>query len=132
MCFDVHPDHREPKTATNDIRCYKVLAIRTHLETKESALHAPYRMKAMYELGKTQSILKLRPKDGAIQRGLHSFSTRDEARAELLSWDPQDDYKYKRRYRVFEATIPKGSTYFHNPDTREYVSDRLKVTKANK
>lgn len=117
MCFFVHPEQFESKTAEQDISCFKIL----RCDNNVTDLFSPIK-KHPYTLGKeeTSPIGKMYENPQTIEEGLHSCSSMESA----LGWVVPYDHRM-----LFDATIPKGSMYFHNPDRHEYVSDRLTVNK---
>lgn len=118
MCFHVHQDHQQPKTATRSIRVWKRF---------RPGLISPYLL-FRYELGKEyRSEMVIKPRfndsrcsfDPSIEQGLHSYSSM--RRAHYVSSFSQFTEL------VLECTVPKGSTYYWNPQMQEIVSDRLVI-----
>lgn len=56
----------------------------------------------------------------SIYDGLHSYSTYNQALA----------CRYFNS-KVYKAVIPKGTEYYYNPKTKEYVSLKLEVYRTN-
>lgn len=125
MCFLKHPKHPALKTATKDIKCYKVLVKRN------SKVYSPYKgmeyvfdrthIRRKNQLGisfftKTDMTNFIR-----INEGLHSYSAKKKAKS-------ISDPKYN--WLIYESIIPKGSLYWYNPYRKEYVSNKLIVTQT--
>lgn len=124
MCFYIHPNHQQMKTATKDIMCFKILDSR-----RESPFrYFYYEFNKLYKsqisfvpnkiLGENGKI-KVLPST-KIDTGLHS----------LISKKAAVRFKRERfvyQYLIYEAVIPAGANYYYNPDTGEYVSNRLIV-----
>ena len=107
MCFIIHPDHKEKKTATEDIVCYKIL--RTDLVS----IYYNYQ----YKIGKLakSSLLYNSFMVDIITDGLHSYS-------DLIKAQKRRSYSTRT---IYKAIIPKGAKYYYNPHDKEYVSNQL-------
>ena len=108
MCFIIHPNHPDVKIATEDLICLKQLEKRGHYYTSPIQ-----NMKYFTEYRKTPkeiSINKFSKRNVEINEGLHSHN------------------KYNNYYALFfKAIIPKGTKFYYNPMTNEYVSLKLIV-----
>ena len=122
MCFTVHKRYPNPLVAKRDIVCYK-----TMFSSPGKEVFASMYRGFKYEIGKEYSLgkeLRVRYETGDftcvvyrdIREGFHSFSNKKE-----LSDAASESYS-----RV-KCIIPEGSTYYYNPDDREYVSDRIRI-----
>ena len=145
MCFNIHKDNKEPYTAQHDISCYKVMYNKRDRDTGEPIPNAytSHFMSFTYEKGQTYQIEiertklwnydsflpaalqlpKLNPPGSAdtIDKGFHSFTTLDEALRNV------DDFAQPRSTRIVSCRIPKGATYYFNPDDEQYVSDQIAI-----
>ena len=117
MCFNIHSKHKEAKTAKTDITCYKVLKVFLGIELESPYYEFKYVLneKVFSEIHVTDL--------SKILKGLHSYSNKKMATHERAEW-------YYPNFRVFEAVIPKGATYYYNPDAQEYVSDQIIITEC--
>lgn len=133
MCFYLHKDHSEAKVADKDITCYKVLlnlpgnatSIMREISTPflSPHKHEPYELNQLKEakIGDVkESIYRFKKK---IDEGLHSHSVG------LKGWNAVARPLGGNDLGLFKATIPKGATYYYNPDREEYVSNQLIVQK---
>jgi len=118
MCFSVHQNHRQPKTAKRDIVCYKTL-----LKGNVSVIQDfKYRIGKRYVLadgladGLHVTVNLSLSMGGDIAVGFHSYSSMRKTKAHVS--------RMKLPYR---CVIPKGSTYYFNPSRHEYVSDSIKI-----
>lgn len=130
MCFQIHSDHKEIKTAEEDITCYKVLR-RTGKPFLQffglGKYEAPFQ-DTPYKLKQLNKVELESPRAGMIEIGLHSLITMAEAvRLINLCWGPEVE-----KYKIMKAIIPKGSEYYVNPVREEYVSNQLIVIKRIK
>ena len=117
MCFHVHPDHPTAKIAEKDITCYKVVETvrgNNQYKVKYISLYQGF----IYERGKTY-FSEISRYYNKIEEGVHSYTNLKTA----------SEYK---RYGVvlIECTIPKGSTYYYDPENEEYVSNQIKIIKT--
>lgn len=117
MCFYIHRDHRKEKIAEQDIVCYKRLKPIFLFWGVSPFRGFSYRLRKTYK----SKIIRSRYSSDRIEEGLHSYSDFDQA-------------YYRTHYdeSIYKAIIPKGSTYYYNPEDHEYVSNRLKVIKKIK
>lgn len=128
MCFDVHPDHREPKTAESDIPCVKVLLTVPNQDGSNGPLKSPF-FAAVYVPDQTMEseISTMKQKHPRyIEEGLHSFTP--EKLLTTPGEEPINVWSNKHVSVKYNAVIPKGATYYHNPKHHEYVSDKLMIT----
>jgi len=113
MCFIISkdPTESEPKIATQDITCYKRMAVGKGLENKYYSCPRAVR----YKLGKLYKnkrfVKQARVGDTAITKGRHSYT----------------DLAYVMRMQrhgegIVECIIPKGTEYYVNTANHEYVS----------
>lgn len=120
MCFIVRTNQSK-QIAQEDIACFKVL----EWDEDIPGYRSPYQFHH-YPLGEMQHTEIEEPKPSAtvysptINKGLHSYSYFEAAQS-ILWWDMD-------KRRVFNAIIPKGAEYYHDPLDGEYVSNQLKVT----
>lgn len=123
MCFEIHPDHSEVKVATEDIVCYKFFTPHTlgvDYVTPFQRVRVPKKSLMESELGQTDFDFRL--DRSWVSLGIHSLTTLDEAlayRARVLS------HSFITIY--VKCVVPKGSTYYFNPDTNQYVSNKLQL-----
>lgn len=127
MCFYIHSDHKKVKIAEKNIECFKVI--------KKNDIS--YWKGFQYNLSKTTLYSQSRfgwedrekgwtgkwfgVGEKVIERGFHSFSTRDKAKR-------NNGFDTK----IVRFVIPKGTKYYHNPDREEYVSLAIKYIKLRK
>lgn len=104
MCFFVAS---KIKIAEEDIVCYKTL------EYGSKSVYRNYK----YDY-RAQPKIKLRQKNGLINKGYHSYSTLDQATfmSDYCLW-------------IWEFKIPKGAKYYENPFDEEYVSETIQKIK---
>lgn len=105
MCFWIHNKHREAITATKDIRCWKRTS-KSHLLNDgftSEIRDFPYKFEETYKTTIKGNLFM-------INEGFHSYS-----------------YKPYGLYNeiIIYCKIPKGSTYYYNPDYGEYVSNQI-------
>lgn len=110
MCFYIHEKFPKPLIAKKDIVCWKVGEVKAGLFAPE------WHLNFFYREGKRKRKVRLEVERAEISRGYHSYTTR--AHAEILSM-AQDVGKF---------IIPKGATYYKNPDEKEYVSNTIIYT----
>lgn len=121
MCFFTHYDHKKVKIAEKPIRCWK--RFDKWKEKNKWTYCSPYRgteyQKNTLYYAKLSRVEYFGLSNiGRINKGIHSYSTRTEAR------------ECKERDEVIiECTIPVGAKYYYNPTDREYVSDHLYIMK---
>jgi hypothetical protein len=117
MCFTVHEEHREAKTAKEDIKCWKVVTP-ANINGMCYSLHKNH--PHHYGVLQTASFgFKLnRYRVITIEHGFHSFvqELRASVTASIIS-----------SWFVVECTIPKGAQYYYNPNEMVYVSNELIV-----
>jgi len=120
MCFEIHADHSEVKVATEDIVCYKFFTPHTlgvDYFTPFQRVRVPKKSLMESELGQTDL-----DHSWELSLGIHSLTTLDEAlayRTRVLSHSCKAIY--------VKCVVPKGSTYYFNPDTNQYVSNKLQL-----
>ena len=121
MCFIINDDFKEPLIAEEDIVCYKTCHESLLIQDAYISILRGF----IYEKGKRYDLdkpLKIKLSDlfdsHIIENGFHSFCTYDYAKDETYYFS-----------LIMECIIPKGSTYYHNPDFVEYVSDSIIVRK---
>lgn len=135
MCFHIHQDHPDKKVADSNILCYKVLLKRRarwpwerrhpDIDPAWSYYLSPFQAAEPWKFGViVKDHVNDIPNYGTIYGGLHSFSDIKIA-AEYTS-----GHDLKRR-RIMEAVIPKGSSYYYNPERNEYVSDQLVIMRVS-
>lgn len=112
MCFTIHRDHQEPKIAKRDIVCYKAGFERSSYRAFE-----PYYRYHTYWLGQEQPRIDLKPLNGEIFEGYHSYSNKKHMYRE---WRP-----FYVKY--VKCIIPKGTRYYYNPQEKVYVSETIIV-----
>ena len=110
MCFYIHSKHPDPKIAEEDKTCYKYGLIIG--ETLRS-----YHQGFYYKFNKTYSLKEKLTGSSAIYEGFHSITNKKQAIAE------------SGKEYVVKCIIPKGATYYYNPDLQEYVSNKIKILK---
>lgn len=125
MCFYLHDKHPGEKIAKKDITCYKVFDHNARSQNQHGkyvrSMHRRfnYKIGVLYELdGYMNAAYNWFWGVKTIEVGLHSFIDFRSAMSSMLS----DELVYK-------CTIPKGSRYYYNPQTKEYVSDQIIIKK---
>lgn len=116
MCFYIHKDHKKVKITKKNIICWKRFKVNgIELNIYYSPYyHFPYIKNIVYY---EDSILKKDQKKfvfDEIHSGFHSYTSRYEAEM----WKNSNEF-------ISQCIIPKGSRYYHNPQTKQYVSDHL-------
>ena len=118
MCFYIHDDFKKVRIAEEDIPVHKGLDSADYHageKWKSSWQNTPVLLSTLM----TSDLEKpaKRPINGkrvlSINIGLHSIHPKGH---------------YFMSECTFKAYIPKGAKYYHNPSTREYVSDKLFIT----
>lgn len=106
MCFIIHNNHPKEKIANRDIVCYKRL---------RDNFRSPY-MNRLYELNKLckSSITIEKYCSAIITEGLYSYSCKRHTTSQMNSHEI-----------LVKGIIPKGSKYYFNPDSHEYVSNQI-------
>lgn len=116
MCFFIDPEHKRVKIAKKDMVCYK----RLHIHSFIGGFRSPY-ADFIYEKGETyfEDSMSISNDDffDRIEVGLHSYSKKSTA-----------DGHWQSCVTV-RCVIPKGSRYYYNERTKEYVSDTLRIGK---
>jgi len=116
MCFNIHTDHREVKTAEEDIVCYKFM----DYDERTGYHYAPY-MSTKYNYGMIYADPTLKDEfemevEGySINEGIHSYTNRERCQSEKSS-------SYQT---IIEVVIPKGTKYYLNPYNQQYVSTKV-------
>lgn len=104
-----------PHVATEDLKVYK--ALKVSQTNKGISLRSPCR-NAEYNFGRIRRVKSLKPVGGrymgdeAVHAGLHACTTISAA--------------FQLSFHVFEAVIPKGSTYYIGVDS-DIVSTALYI-----
>lgn len=112
MCFLIHHKHQDPKIAKRNVVCYK------YLTPNWSSMHQHFK----YERGvvyETELVVNIYI-TGTIHEGFHSYSKRKKFRHILTG----------SLFKQYKCVIPKGSTYYYNPEYEEYVSNQIIVKKC--
>ena len=109
MCFYIHYDHKEEKTATRDIECWKILS----KDLKSLYRDFQYEVEKLYQ---QKNPLHVDIWD-QIDKGFHSYANKATAKKRMI---------FTRKITRF--VIPKGSKYYYNPVDEEYVSDKIILT----
>ena len=118
MCFYISPTSPNSFIAEKDLTCYKIV------KAKENKLY----FESFYEKFKYWSFNKLIPckkvtieiEDGVIFKGYHSY----------YDFTPGIDHPSVTFPNLaVEFVIPKGTKYFVNPQTKEYVSECIRLKK---
>lgn len=110
------------KIANKDIECYKTLEL-----SYKGNIVSLYSYDVYFNKGESKDFvlkeikqLYVNKRDNSIENGLSSCSVYRRAQY----------YKSKAYIKerfIYAGIIPKGSRYYYNPDTEEYVSDKLIV-----
>lgn len=119
MCFEIHPRYPKPQIANEDIVCFKSGVRRNPSWYGTRPVFTSLFQGHVYVLQERQPEVELKPKGNHISEGYHSY-TPDHTIVGL----PRDSFSY---LTLVKCIIPKGSTYYHNPITHEYVSSCLVV-----
>lgn len=111
MCFHIHPEYSEPRTAHKDIIVYKT----GRGKGEFTSVH----MHHLYKKRVTQPLLKLdiitdEYSSSYVDQGYHSFTTLRHA-MDKSNW----------HMTVRKMIIPKGTLYYINPDYNEIVSETI-------
>lgn len=131
MCFFIDKYNPDELIAEKNIKCYKT--VRISIASYERALRNKkkatwkdlgnrftslvrgfrYRLSILYYTG-----FKIDKTNQFIDNGFHSFINKTSAIREVG--------RFPRRI-VIKCIIPKGSAYYINPRSGEYVSNRIKI-----
>ena len=119
MCFIIHKDHSEVKKVEEDITCYKVLGSTDEEEVFEAPLYYfNYTIGEKYncfDSSKEKTFNLISSGDNTlIEEGFHSWSTIHSAKEFVAG-----------NQIIFKAIIPKGSLYYYNPRSKDYVSNQI-------
>jgi hypothetical protein len=150
MCFNITNipivvSIPEPLVAESDILCYKLIKI----DKKDSSkITAPYRDTYNYTIGKDTPSVVLKPtlqngidieKNEArceINEGYHSYTTISKAYRNLVGSEECRPIRFlfvdpvpesNNSSRLARCYIPKGSTYYINNESEEYVSSSIRI-----
>jgi len=112
MCFSISrkKEFRTSKIASEDITVYKVC----HLHTRKVF---SYYKRFEYKRGEVCTVKHFRRCEDcktSIDEGFHSYSNKVKADRNMSFIFPYE--------RICKFTIPKGTKYYYNPQTEEYVS----------
>ena len=96
----------EPKVATEDIICYKILESKDDFKT----CYTPYMYMSVKLPSNVRSKLQRKPGDlGTIHTGLHTYSNKTQAIKALKHLRMTFE---SSRFRLYKCTIPAGSLYW--------------------
>jgi hypothetical protein len=124
MCFFTHPKHLNVKVAKKDITCYKICekvrGSNQHIYKVRSYIREfEYITEKLYQdLDVFKNIKVYNGTYSTIRKGYHSYSNNDK----------MNYFLYKDSLHL-KCTIPKGSLYYYNPDSQEYVSNQIIIHK---
>lgn len=125
MCFFIHSKHPGEKITKQDITCYKTFDSDARSQNQYGkyvrSMHRSfnYKIGVLYELdGYMNVIYNWFWNRKVIDVGLHSHTNLNSAKIDALN----DGL-------IYECIIPKGSRYYYNPQTEEYVSDQIIIKK---
>lgn len=122
MCFTIDHNHPTAKIAKENINCIKILLYKRD-DLVSIVQSAPYFTDHFYSDVNNRFAVKIKKTadlgivGDSIYEGLHSYS--DMVAAMRQRWN--GDLVY------LESYIPKGSEYYYNAITGEYVSNALVV-----
>lgn len=134
VCFIVHARHKEVKTAERPIQCFKLVIPHKYSnhgsrildEREDNHVYYALWQGFRYVEGHTYDAIGWEEKTwggdpGTITFGFHSYSSSVIAHHE----------HYGQSYDtvVVEYEIPVGARYYYNPNTREYVSNKIKCVR---
>lgn len=118
MCFDIQKSNPKEKIAKKDIICYKTLERQEKI--KKGIFKSVYQ-NFIYDFNKKTTykanINKIKVEEdhswnGSIFEGIHSYISKPNTPI----WRTRD---------CFQCIIPKGTPYYINTDSGEYVSLRI-------
>lgn len=116
MCFAIHPYHLHALTAEEDIPCFK----QYRLINRENGLLASLFYNHMVQVGETYILdSSLEVISGQINEGFHSF--------DMALYVNEGMLHNAKTQALVRCIIPKGTIYYQNPATHEYVSESIKV-----
>lgn len=138
MCLKIRNNEISNKLyiAKEDIICYKILTehlispyrgykykfnklVKAKLKLP-SIIDGIYQFKLIKSVSKTYII-------SYIGRGLHSYSTINQAKEQTSSW-----FTGIPRYEIYKCIIPKNSEFYYDNVKKEYTSNQLIVKKVVK
>jgi hypothetical protein len=117
MCFNIHPDYPDAIVAKKDIKVYKLLENVRKENGRLFSGTSPYREYGWLQECIERAELEIdynRSSEGEIHAGLHAYTTEFGA-SKLMRHDRS----------ICEFTIPKGATYYINPEEEEIVADAM-------
>ena len=117
MCFVIQRKNRAAKIADSDIICFKLL--RSTRRNGKVTLKPYFYHSGTYQFGKLNPHVKIKPNwyDNWINEGYHSYS------------DGSKMMSFGSTYVMVQCIIPKGTRYYYNSTTNEYVSETIKIVK---
>lgn len=119
MCFIIHPDYSKPLIADKNILCFKKGTLAwTGIYDIHRVFVSLFRGH-IYRFQEPQPKIELNSEGGFILEGYHSYTPEHT----LVSL-PACCFV---SITLVKCIIPRGSTYYYNPDTHEYVSSSLMV-----
>lgn len=119
MCFVVHPDYSEPLFADKDILCFKKGTLDwVDIYSPRQVFVSLFRGH-IYRFQELQPKIRLDSEGGIILEGYHSYTPEHT----IVSLPTRCFVSIT----LVKCIIPRGSTYYYNPDTHEYVSSSLMV-----
>ncbi len=131
MCFTIHEEHLEVKIATEDITCYKIFLdnARTMPTKREHITRERFEYRTPFQqcLVKKEALMVAEIKPSYFDRahelsyGIHSLTSLKAATSYRAK------YEITNRAVFAKCTIPKGSEYYYNPDTNQYISNQLQL-----
>ena len=120
MCFNVSRKHPDSLITQEDIICYKSSDT---TKRRYKTFSSDYR-RFDYKLGKVYRLMtSLEP-----TRKVELYPEPRFAESQVINQGFHSYIKIPTQYlndRLVECIIPKGSTYYINPDENEYVSDQI-------
>lgn len=135
MCFFVSGSkkYQKEKIAKRDIICYKVFSSRGINGNQHGKYIRSYYRNFNYKFGIHYELdgyidprLNMNDEPYMISVGLHSYTSLEKAKKTIAN--EMGSY-YKKI--IIPCVIPKGSRYYHNPYSKEYVSDQIIIGKFN-
>lgn len=117
MCFQVDLNHPDPLVAEEDIPCIKVI----NDDFTSFFKNYPYKLGEINPKEELKEIINLAPSVNYINEGYHSYY-----------YTIQVYFPTSSSYLWVKCIIPKGTKYYKNDNTQEYVSETIIIEKVLK
>jgi hypothetical protein len=112
MCFNIHKNCPEAKTAKKNIKVYKILKY----SFCNNIFKSPWYNKKYEVLKIYNARMALKPRDKFLCYGFHAYTSLQRAKKDIKN----EILKF-----IMEFIIPKGAKYYINPKQKEIISNQI-------